>query len=80
MEYQLAPLSPLEAADEAWMCRYIMARVVEEYGLHLSFDPKPVANADGEYCHWVTAVACRCPMKCTAWRSRIDPPFASTST
>lgn len=40
-EYQLAPLQALRAADEAWMARYILARIVEEYGIHVSFDPKP---------------------------------------
>ena len=44
----LAPSRLMQAADEAWLARYIMARVCEEYGVSLSFDPKPVANADGE--------------------------------
>jgi len=47
MEYQLGPLSVIEAADQLWLSRYILARLVESYGLTLSFHPKLLEFADG---------------------------------
>ncbi|CAN8032554.1 unnamed protein product [Ixodes persulcatus] len=40
-EYQVGPLSGVQAADHLWMSRYILHRVAEEFGVIVSFDPKP---------------------------------------
>lgn len=41
-EFQVGPLSPLQVGDELWIARWLLARLGEEYGLRVSFDPKPV--------------------------------------
>lgn len=40
-EYQVGPLPGVQAADHLWMSRYILHRVAEEFGVIVSFDPKP---------------------------------------
>ena len=41
-EFQVGPLSPLEAADQLWIARWLLLRVGELYDVSISFDPKPV--------------------------------------
>lgn len=51
-EYQVGPCEGIASGDELWMSRYIMYRVCEEFGVHVSFDPKPVAGDwNGAGCH-----------------------------
>lgn len=40
-EFQIGPLSPLEASDQLWIARYILQRVCENYDCVASFHPKP---------------------------------------
>lgn len=44
MEYQVGPSPGMKGADDVWMSRYILHRIAEEYGVVVSFDPKPVAG------------------------------------
>ena len=45
-EFQVGPLAPLAAADHLWMARYLLQLLGEEYGISISFSPKPV---DGDW-------------------------------
>lgn len=40
-EYQIGPCAGLEAADHSTLARYLLLRVGEEFGVEVSFDPKP---------------------------------------
>lgn len=42
MEYQIGTSRGIKGADDLWMSRYILKRIAEEYGLVVSFDPKPI--------------------------------------
>lgn len=42
MEYQIGPSYGMKAADDLWMSRFILHRIAEEYGVVVTFDPKPV--------------------------------------
>ncbi|XP_075232699.1 glutamine synthetase 2 cytoplasmic-like [Lycorma delicatula] len=41
-EYQIGPSEGIECADEIWISRYVLHRIGEEYGITVSFDPKPM--------------------------------------
>lgn len=41
-EYQVGPSLGMKAADDLWVSRYILQRIAEEYGVVVTFDPKPV--------------------------------------
>ena len=43
-EFQIGPLSPLEAADQLWLARWLLYRLGEDYGVYAKLDPKPVAG------------------------------------
>jgi glutamine synthetase len=50
-EYQIGPCTGIESGDHSWIARYIMHRVCEDYGVVVSFDPKPIPgdwNGSGE--------------------------------
>jgi len=51
-EFQVGPLEGTSAADHLWAARYILHRVAEEFGIVVTFDPKPI-NGDwnGAGCH-----------------------------
>ena len=42
--------------DELWMARFILERVAEEFGVNVSFDPKPLPewNGAGAHCNFST--------------------------
>lgn len=44
-EFQVGPSGPLEAADELWLSRWLLHRLGEDYGITVSFSPKPM-NGD----------------------------------
>ncbi|MBI4592155.1 glutamine synthetase beta-grasp domain-containing protein [Candidatus Uhrbacteria bacterium] len=41
-EFQVGPVGALEVADELWMARWLLARLGEDYGIRVSFAPKPI--------------------------------------
>ena len=51
-EYQVGPSVGIDAADQCWAARYIMYRVCEDFGVCVSFDPKPIpGDWNGTGCH-----------------------------
>lgn len=51
-EYQVGPCTGIDAGDQLVMSRYIMFRVCEKYGVHVSFEPKPIrGDWNGAGCH-----------------------------
>lgn len=51
-EFQVGPCEGIDAGDHLWMGRYILQRVAEEFGIVVTFDPKPVAGDwNGAGCH-----------------------------
>ena len=48
---QIGPCTGIQSGDHCWVARYIMHRVCEDYGVVVSFDPKPIPgdwNGSGE--------------------------------
>ncbi len=41
-EYQIGPSIGIDSGDQCWLARYILERVGEDFGVMVSFDPKPV--------------------------------------
>ncbi|MGQ0617334.1 MAG: glutamine synthetase [Acidimicrobiia bacterium] len=41
-EFQIGPLSPLEASDHLWVARWLLYRIAENYAVAATLDPKPV--------------------------------------
>jgi glutamine synthetase len=51
-EFQVGPLDPIQASDQLWVARWLLHRVAEQYGITVSFDPKPVmGDWNGAGCH-----------------------------
>ncbi|RYG48733.1 glutamine synthetase [archaeon] len=51
-EYQIGPCEGIESGDQCWMARYILQRVCEDFGVTVSFHPKPVrGDWNGSGCH-----------------------------
>jgi glutamine synthetase len=51
-EYQVGPCEGIASGDELWMSRYIMLRVCEQFGVNVSWDPKPMdGDWNGAGCH-----------------------------
>tara|TARA_R100000458_G_scaffold8316_1_gene6575 strand:- start:522 stop:1487 length:966 start_codon:yes stop_codon:yes gene_type:complete len=50
-EYQTAPKTALEAADNLWMARYIMERGSEKFNMRISYHPKIYKDLNGAGCH-----------------------------
>jgi glutamine synthetase len=51
-EYQVGPCLGIEAGDHLWISRYIMHRLAEEFGVIVSFHPKPISGDwNGAGCH-----------------------------
>jgi glutamine synthetase len=42
-EFQIGPCSGIGAGDELWVARYILHKLSEEFGVCISFQPKPVS-------------------------------------
>ncbi|KAK9459359.1 uncharacterized protein V1516DRAFT_679682 [Lipomyces oligophaga] len=52
-EFQVGPSAGIAMGDELWMARYLLERVAEEFGVKVSFHPKPLSEGDwnGAGCH-----------------------------
>lgn len=51
-EYQIGPLSGIEAADQMIIAKFILFRICEKYDLYTSFHPKPIGGDwNGSGCH-----------------------------
>lgn len=44
-EYQVGPSLGMKAADDLWISRYILWRIAEEFGVVVTFDPKPMEGS-----------------------------------
>lgn len=44
LEYQVGPSLGMKAADDLWISRYILWRIAEEFGVVVTFDPKPMTG------------------------------------
>merc|ERR1712070_350431 len=52
MGYQIGPSVGIDAGDELWVSRYILQRVCEDFGVHVTLDPKPISGDwNGAGCH-----------------------------
>ena len=51
-EYQIGPCVGIDAGDQMMVSRYILKRVCEDFGVHVTLDPKPIAGDwNGAGCH-----------------------------
>ncbi|TGZ76555.1 glutamine synthetase [Ascodesmis nigricans] len=41
-EFQVGPCEGIEMGDHLWIARYLLHRVAEEFGIKISFHPKPI--------------------------------------
>jgi glutamine synthetase len=56
-EFQVGPLSPLEAGDHLWVARWLLYRLGEDHGITATLDAKPVPgdfNGAGMHCNFST--------------------------
>merc|ERR1719171_1761520 len=41
-EYQIGPCTGIDSGDQLMVSRYILKRVCEDFGVHVTLDPKPI--------------------------------------
>lgn len=51
-EFQCGPCVGIDSGDQMWLARYILNRVAEDFGVNVSYDPKPIkGDWNGAGCH-----------------------------
>ncbi|KAJ3129884.1 glutamate--ammonia ligase [Nowakowskiella sp. JEL0407] len=51
-EFQVGPCVGIDMGDHLWMARYLLGRVAEDFGVDVSFHPKPIkGDWNGAGCH-----------------------------
>ncbi|KAJ7638891.1 hypothetical protein FB45DRAFT_904170 [Roridomyces roridus] len=51
-EFQIGPCEGISMGDHLWMARYLLIRIAEQWGIVVSFHPKPLAGDwNGAGCH-----------------------------
>ncbi|ESW96007.1 hypothetical protein KL918_003568 [Ogataea parapolymorpha] len=51
-EFQVGPCEGIKMGDELWIARYLLNRVAEEFGVKVTFHPKPLkGDWNGAGCH-----------------------------
>jgi glutamine synthetase len=50
-EFQVGPCNGIEIGDQIWIARYILARVAEDFGITVSYEPKLFKEYNGAGCH-----------------------------
>lgn len=51
-EYQVGPCVGIDSGDQVWLARYLLTRVCEDFGVIVSYDPKPIpGDWNGAGCH-----------------------------
>ncbi|KJH48556.1 glutamate--ammonia ligase, catalytic domain protein [Dictyocaulus viviparus] len=58
-EFQIGQCDGIEASDQLWMARYLLHRVAEQFGVCVTFHPKPTVtkgdwNGAGCHCNFST--------------------------
>ena len=41
-EFQVGPCEGIKMGDDLWMARFLLLKLAEDFGLEISFDPKPI--------------------------------------
>jgi glutamine synthetase len=55
--FKIGPCRGIDMGYELWMARFILTRVAEDFGVLVSFDPKPIPgrwNGSGAHCNFST--------------------------